>query len=189
MDRIKASKLERLISALGPWYQEFVIDGIRTTNRPLMSDSMFDRIAPLIPDKYKKKKVLDLGCNAGLVSFKLAGMGAKVYGFDKYERHIDQANFVMKYLDLPRVRFIISNVDRLAINAYSPALIIALSSLYHLDDPTAAIKKMCAENCDMLVSFRLNLYDGYIAKFKEFGRLPIGSAEYGRKRAAFFKAG
>lgn len=175
-----ASKVE----SLNPWYQQFEIKGVKTTNPGFMNERAFGKISSLLPRGLTRKIVLDLGCNAGFVSFKVAGLGAKVYGFDKDEHYIDQANFVMKHSSVPKVRFIIGDVESLAINAYSPKLIIALSIIYHLSNPEAFINKLCNEHCDLLVSFRLSNYKDYL---DYFSRKVTSTVDYGRKRAFFFK--
>ena len=169
------------------WYQRFIIDGKPTTNRPFMTDEYFNQLLPLFPDNIFGKTVLDLACNAGLVSFNLAKLGAKVIGVDSNELAINQAHYVMSKLDLPKVEFIVSDIEDFPISSYYPDIILMLSMLYHLKDPRAMIEKVCSLPSDIIASFRLNNYDKYIGMFKDYGRTVIKEATYARKRAALLR--
>lgn len=175
------------IKSLHPWYQKFTIGKESTTAKGLMNDEFFDKILRLFPKNLANKLILDLACNAGLASFRLAGLGAKVIGFDKSEHYIDQANFIMKTLNKPKVFFVISDIENLMISNYSPDIVLLLSSIYHLKDPKAMIKKVCQEPTDIIISFRLSNYDQYMKIFKSYGRSSSGEVNYGRKRAVLFR--
>ena len=169
------------------WYQQFIIDGKPTTNRPFMTDEYFNQLRPLFPDDLSDKKVLDLACNAGLVSFNLAKLGAKVIGVDKDKQYIDQAHYVMSKLDVPKVEFIISDLEDLPIDDYPSDIILMLSTIYHLNNPKAMIEKVCNQPSDIVASFRLNNYDKYIGMFKDYGRTVVKETTYARKRAALLR--
>lgn len=173
------------IKELSPWYQQFTIDGDKTTAVGLMNDDYFSKIRPLFPEELTGKKVLDLACNAGLVSFSLAKLGAKVIGFDNNEKYIDQANFVMVTTDVPKVKFIKMDIEKLRTSFYSPNIIVVLSAIYHLSKPTEFIKGLSI--VDVVASFRLPLYNTYTEIFKKFGYDIVAEADYGRKRAALFR--
>lgn len=169
------------------WYHQYIIDGKPTTNRPFMNEEIFSQLFPIFPENLKGKVVLDLACNAGFVSFKLAQRGARVYGIDCNESYIDQANYAMEKLSLPRVRFFILDVENIEPSFYNPHLIVALSMVYHLHDPKAFVKKICDVGCDIVTSFRLNLYDHYIKMFTDFGRQVVKEVDYAKKRAALIR--
>jgi len=152
-----------------------------------MNKSYFNALRPLLPTNLHNKVVLDLACNAGFVSFELAKLGAKVTAFDISETYIDQANLVMCRIEVPRVHFIIMDIEKLEPSFYLPDLILLLSCLYHLKDPKAMIKKVCNTSADVIASFRLNNYDKFISLFNQFGRTPSATANYGRKKAALFR--
>jgi SAM-dependent methyltransferase len=173
---------------LGNWYQKYMVDGKFTTNANYMHDEHFDKLATLLPKSLRGKNVMDLCCNAGLASFRLAKMGAKVWAFDSEERYIDQANYIMRKLGMPRVRFIISDVEKLLVSSYEPDLILALSCLYHLKDPEKTIGKLCLQDADILASFRLNNYNQYVEIFRRHGREVAAEVTYGRKRAVLLRS-
>jgi tRNA (mo5U34)-methyltransferase len=87
-DKFPMSDLEQKIRELAPWFHTFIIDGINTkpeVSHPWSSHypaNLWAMIERLIPFHLEGKRVLDIGCNAGYISFELAKMGAKVTAVD-----------------------------------------------------------------------------------------------------------
>lgn len=175
------------MTLLAPWYQKFIIKGKPTTKKGFMNEEYFAKLTHLFPSNLSGKRVLDLGCNAGFISFKLANLGAKVVGFDKDEHYIDQANYVMRANGAKKVKFLLLDVESLLLPAYRPDLVVALSIIYHLSNPEEMIKKLCQLPCNIIASFRLSNFDLYTSIFKSFNKHPVDFASYGRKRAALFR--
>ena len=169
------------------WYHKFNVNGKDTTPKGFMNEEYFKKLSYVLPNELYGKKVLDLACNAGFVSFKLAKLGAKVIGFDKSEYYIDQANYIMKNTNVPKVRFIISDIEELLIECYSPDIILLLSALYHLKDPKAMVDKLCMADCDLVVSFRKQNCDKYLAMFDNYNMDIVRETSYGNKRAYLLK--
>lgn len=167
---------------LGPWYQQFNFDGKLTTRTGFMNSDYFREILPLLPD-VNNKIVLDLCCNAGLVSFELAKLGARVYGFENDSKYFNQAIYASQYMP-NYVDFRLIDVETVDLKNYKPNLVLALSCLYHLKDPMAMIEKISNCDADIVVSFREKLFDKYISYFALFGRLPSKITRYARKYAA-----
>jgi len=104
------------IKELRPWFQNIEIrPGIWTKdlNDPtniapgLNNPShVWGHVADLIPKDLRGKRVLDIGCNAGFFSFKMAERGADVVGIDtdqevsKQSSFIDQARFCNEVMGL-----------------------------------------------------------------------------------------
>ena len=169
------------------WYQQFKVNGKYTTPKGFMNEKFFKQLSYVLPKELEGKNVLDLACNAGFVSFKLAGLGAHVIGFDKSEHYIDQANYIMKNTKVPKVRFIIADIEQLLLEAYSPHIIVLLSALYHLKDPASMVSKLCNTKADLVISLRNTNYDEYIKLFESHNMKIVRESTYGRKRASLIK--
>lgn len=172
---------------LGEWYQKFEVNGQHTVNPGFMNDKFWNNIRMLLPLQMENKKVLDLCCNAGFVSFKLKQLGAKVWAFEQNEMYIDQANYIMRNTDMPRIRIILGDVEDVELRQYEPDIIVALSCLYHLEYPDDMVIKMAATGAEVLASFRKSNYQLYMEKFKDAGMKVVAETTYGRKRAVYFR--
>lgn len=173
-----------MANSLGPWYQQFVIDGLKTTTRPFMSKEYFDQIRPLFPENLVNLNILDLACNAGLVSFELAKLGAKVLGVDNNPTYIAQAQYIQQQTDISDVKFILADIETIY-PIYKYDVVILLSALYHLSNPRKMAAKLDSLDSDLVLSFRLNNYDKYISLFKR--KQVIKEASYAKKRAVLLR--
>jgi 2-polyprenyl-3-methyl-5-hydroxy-6-metoxy-1,4-benzoquinol methylase len=165
------------------WYQQFIVDNKPTTPVGFMNEEYFIEIAKLLPD-VKDKKVLDLCCNAGFVSFKLAELGASVIGIEREKLYLDQADSVKCHFNW--VSFLQADIEKIDLSVYKPDLILALSCLYHLKNPEEMVRKICDQNCMVIASFRLNNFINYLDLFKVNGRKPDLITNYGKKFAVRF---
>lgn len=167
-----------------PWYQQFNLDGKLTTKVGFMNEEYFAKIRPLFPEDLTDKVILDLCCNAGFVSFKLAELGAFASGIEVNPTYLEQAETAAKFYPNNRVQFFLQDVEELDYNYFDPDIIVALSCLYHLKQPLKTIKKICEQGVPLIVSFREHLYEQFINYFKLFGKTVVGTASYGKKIAA-----
>jgi len=117
MSETQASELEERIAAFPWWYYRFEFDGGVST--PVLGDGMVNRaeqlrrylLDPLLGvtgGTLRGRRVLDLGCNAGLWSLRAIEAGADfVLGIDGLQMAIEQANFVFeaKGIGAERYRF------------------------------------------------------------------------------------
>jgi tRNA (mo5U34)-methyltransferase len=137
-------KLKNEIERLGPWYQNFDLDGVQTNLRdPAYPEVRWKLIEPHIPDDLKGATVLDLGCNAGWFAVKMKQRGADyVLGVDVRQRNIKQANLIADYYNL--------KIDYKQVNVYEFVLknkrqfdyIIFLGLFYHLRYPLLVLDKV-----------------------------------------------
>lgn len=170
-----------------PWYQKFIVDGKSTTRVGFMDDGYYSKISLLFPPSVEGKKVLDLGCNAGFVSFKLSDLGATVTGVDKDKDYIEQANFISGRTDT-NVEFVLADMMDLDTPDLQPYdMILALSCLYHLKEPLKMIKRLCCTEALLIASFRTSNYDQYIDYFKKLGKKVAMTSSYGKKIAVRFE--
>lgn len=122
------------IGELSPWYQSFNLGEERTSDKEVSGDFLWEKIEPMLPNLVGKR-VLDLGCNAGYYSFKMAELGAYVTAVEKSDHYLRQAEFCRRFFkNSENVEFVEEDLQ-----SYQPSfrsfLVMALSILYHLKRP------------------------------------------------------
>ena len=126
------------IKELSPWYQRIDLGGNFTTHKNKSSKDSWNNIISLTGN-ISGKRVLDLGCNAGLFSILSVIDGAKeVISVEKGKIQFKQALFVKEYFndfykkELP-ITYINNDVaflDYPSIEKFD--VVLALSILYHI---------------------------------------------------------
>ena len=100
-----AEALRRRIDALGPWFQNIDIHGVKTAPDHFLGDYpafKFASFAEALPKDLSGKTVLDIGCNAGFYSIEMKRRGAsRVVGIDSDDRYLEQARFVADLQEEP----------------------------------------------------------------------------------------
>ena len=134
----------REIAALAPWFHNLHLPSGHQTapDHPLGDFPAFKwaQIETHLPPGLAGKSVLDIGCNAGFYSFKLAERGADVLAIDSDEHYLEQARWAARRLDPDgHVEFKQTTVYDLARVDDSFDLILFLGVLYHLRHPLLAI--------------------------------------------------
>jgi 2-polyprenyl-3-methyl-5-hydroxy-6-metoxy-1,4-benzoquinol methylase len=149
-------EIRRRVDELAPWYQNIeLVEGLSTKNLESDRDifSAEDIPAPLwrlisrdLPD-ITGWRVLDIGCNAGYMSFATKRLGAgQVVGIDSNfgapTSFIKQAEFCREVLGLD-VEF--REVSMFDIEPERPFdLVLFCGVLYHLEDYTAGLDKVAS---------------------------------------------
>lgn len=126
------------IKELNGWYQRIDLGGNFTTHKNKSSKAIWSNIISLTGN-ISGKRVLDLGCNAGLFSILSAIDGAEeVISIEKGKRQFKQALFVKEYFDdfykkeFP-ITYINSDVAFLDVPSIGKFdVVLALSILYHV---------------------------------------------------------
>jgi len=85
--------------------------------------------------KWKDKKVLDVGCGTGLFAFKIAKKGSKVTGIDYSEEAIKIAKTTHIHKNL---KFQLSNVNDNIDDKYDT--VTSIGTLEHMDNPLQTLK-------------------------------------------------
>jgi tRNA (mo5U34)-methyltransferase len=141
---LRTDELQRGIADLGPWFHDLDLEGVRTApDHPLGTflDDLWSSIASVFPADMRGSTVLDIGCNAGFYSLKLAERGARVTGMDNDARYLAQARFAASVLgvDLALHRLDVYDVDLLGC-AFDHVLFMGV--FYHLRHPLYALEKV-----------------------------------------------
>jgi tRNA (mo5U34)-methyltransferase len=98
----RGEQLAQEISALGDWFHNLDLHGVRTAPQHFLGDFpsiKWQNIASAIPEDLSGATVLDVGCNAGFYSLEMKKRGAsRVLGIDVDDRYLRQAEFAARTL-------------------------------------------------------------------------------------------
>jgi tRNA (mo5U34)-methyltransferase len=136
--------LQERIRALGPWFHDLELDGVRTAPEHPLGDflrALWAQVEPAFPADMRGKTVLDIGCNAGFYSLKLHTRGAQVTGIDHDERYLAQARLAAEIAgaEIDYRRLDVYDVDRLG-RTFDYVLFMGV--FYHLRHPLLALDKV-----------------------------------------------
>jgi tRNA (mo5U34)-methyltransferase len=143
---VSTTELQRDIERLGPWFHDLDLGGIRTApDHPLGSflDDLWRAIEPAFPADMGGQTVLDVGCNAGFYSLKLAERGAQVTAIDHDPRYLAQASLAADVLsaELELLEMEVYDLDALD---RTFDFVLFMGVLYHLRHPLLALEKVRA---------------------------------------------
>src|SRR3954466_15267769 len=95
--RLAPEEIRRRAAALGPWFHNLDLQGVRTPPEHFLGDYpavKWRTFAAAIPADLTGRTVLDIGCNAGFYSIEMKRRGAaRVVGIDSDDRYLAQARF------------------------------------------------------------------------------------------------
>lgn len=137
-----ADRIRREVEALGPWFHNLDLGGVRTAPGHFLGDYpavKWRRFAHAIPADLSGRTVLDIGCNAGFYALEMKRRGAlRVLGIDHDEGYLRQARFAAEIsgLDIEFAQLSVYDVGALAERF---DLVLFLGVLYHLRHPLLAL--------------------------------------------------
>lgn len=140
----QSSNLAEEIESLGPWFHNLHLpDGTQTAPGHALGDFpnlVWRSIESYIPQDLTGWTVLDVGCNAGFYSFKLAERGAQVTAIDADPHYLRQARWAARHYGLEgHVEFRQMQVYHLAQMAEQFDLVWFMGVFYHLRYPMLAL--------------------------------------------------
>jgi tRNA (mo5U34)-methyltransferase len=143
---------------LAPWFHNVHLpDGTQTApDHPLGDFPTFKwlQIAPHLPEDLSGWTVLDLGCNSGFYSVKLAQRGAHVTALDKDPHFLRQARWVIEKFELnDRIEVQEGQVYDLARWKKTFDLVLFMGVFYHLRYPLLALD-LVAQRTSRLLMFQ-----------------------------------
>lgn len=122
--------------------------------RVYADDWIFPRLKDFVEfgQKLKGKKVLDIGCNAGVFGLEASKMAESYIGMEKEAFYYDQAKITKRYMPNPKTRIIkadlITMPEGLEFNA-----VMALFVIYHFYPPEVKIyRDKILPKCDVVVT-------------------------------------
>jgi tRNA (mo5U34)-methyltransferase len=133
------------------WYQNIDLgNGITTKTRSFWGEDLdhprrrWHDLVHAVPSDLSGKSVLDIGCNAGFVSFEAADRGAvDVVGIDLKQDYIDQANFCAEVRQQP-IDFRVGSVYDLRQLGRTFDVVFFIGLLYHCRYLPKAIEAVSA---------------------------------------------
>ncbi len=144
------------------WYQTIEFEpGLTSSGCAWCGDPAWENIKKFLPEDLTGKRILDLGCNAGIFCVRSALMGAECVGVesDEWKRetnYLAQAEFVRSYfenkcskkLNIRYIRGRIEEVINQDLGHFDYCL--AIASIYYVNDPGAIVKRL-TEICDNII--------------------------------------
>jgi tRNA (mo5U34)-methyltransferase len=149
--------LSARIAALGPWFHNMEIGGVRTQPDHFLGDYpnvKWKRLKTAIPADLTGKSVLDIGCNGGFYALEMKRRGAaRVLGIDSEEFYLKQARFAAEVEGL-EISF--ANLSVYDVGALRERfdLVIFMGVLYHLRHPLLALDLIHEHVVDDLLLFQ-----------------------------------
>lgn len=142
-------QIEQRIKELGRWFHYFELNGIPTKDPSVKyveslrnPENLYNALKKELI--FTKKDCLDIGCNAGYFSFKLAEQGNSVLGVDIQQSRakvIAQANFV-ESIYKTGAKF--KELDFMKLSDKQYDVVLFLGVLYHLYDYEQGMDKVCS---------------------------------------------
>lgn len=138
-----ADAIRRRAEALGPWFHNMDLCGVRTAPEHFLGDYpavKWRSFADALPADLDGRSVLDIGCNAGFYAIEMKRRGAAhVLGIDSDPRYLGQARFAAEVLGLRDIEFRELSVYDVARLGRRFDLVLFMGVLYHLRHPLLAL--------------------------------------------------
>ena len=135
-------EIERQIAALGPWFHNIDLGGVKTAPDHFLGDYpalKWRQFAEAVPSDLSGRTVLDIGCNAGFYSLEMKRRGAdRVVGIDSDETYLAQARFAAGVCGA-EIEFRQLSVYDVASLRERFDLVLFMGVLYHLRHPLLAL--------------------------------------------------
>lgn len=165
-------ELQKQIKALAPWFHNIHLpDGTQTAPDHFLGDFpafKWKDIEPFIPEDLSGKTVLDIGCNAGFYTLKLAQRGARVTAIDLDPHYLRQAEWVMdKYGLNDNITLKQQQVYDLADEENSYDIVWFMGVFYHLRYPLLALDIISRITREMMVFQTLTMPGNEIHETKD----------------------
>ena len=139
---LSTEDIQSRIDALGPWFHNIEIGGVRTAPNHFLGDyprQKFRKFADAIPADLTGKSVLDIGCNAGFYSIEMKRRGSeRVLGVDFDDHYLKQARFAAEAAEAD-IEFAKLSVYDVGSLKEKFDLVIFMGVLYHLRHPLLAL--------------------------------------------------
>lgn len=164
--------IRKKIQQLGPWFHNIHLPGgQQTAPDHFLGDFpsfKWEQIKEEIPDDLSDKTVLDIGCNAGFYSLKLAQRGAQVTAIDLDTNYLEQAEWVISQFGIgDRITLKQQQVYDLATIDEQYDIIWFMGLFYHLRYPLLALDIIRRRTEELLVFQTMTMPDDEEYKAEE----------------------
>jgi tRNA (mo5U34)-methyltransferase len=157
IDIFTPDEIRRRAKALGPWFHNIDLNGVRTAPEHFLGDYpavKWKTFADAIPQDLSGKSVLDIGCNGGFYSIEMKKRGAaRVLGVDFDEDYLAQARFAAQVtgFDIEFRKLSVYDVGALGERF---DVVLFMGVLYHLRHPLLALDLLYEHVVDDLLVFQ-----------------------------------
>lgn len=156
--------IRKQIEELGPWFHNIHLPGgQQTAPDHFLGDFpafKWEQIKSDIPEDLSGKTVLDIGCNAGFYSLKLAQRGAQITAIDLDTNYLEQAKWVVDRFGLgDKISLKQQQVYDLAHDDIQYDIIWFMGVFYHLRYPLLALDIISRKTRELLVFQTLTIPD------------------------------
>jgi tRNA (mo5U34)-methyltransferase len=142
LQRLGGEELHRQIEALGEWFHNIDLNGVKTAPNHFLGDYpavKWREFANAIPEDLSGMSVLDIGCNGGFYSIEMKRRGAgRVLGIDFDEDYLAQARFAAQVTG-SEIEFRRLSVYDLGSLGEQFDIVLFMGVLYHLRHPLLAL--------------------------------------------------
>jgi tRNA (mo5U34)-methyltransferase len=176
---IRDEMIREKIDSFPYWHFAFDLNGNLTRKKSYRQawrkEYFFDPLVELLGGSLKKKRVLDLACNAGFWSWCSIEAGCDyVLGIDGRQMHTEQANFVfeVKEVEKSRYDFVAGDIFATDLTRFGNFDVVLCPGLmYHVNKPMELMEKISALNSDLLlIDTRLSDLPGSAISIRKGGR-------------------
>jgi tRNA (mo5U34)-methyltransferase len=134
--------LEARVRALGPWFHNLDLHGVRTAPEHFLGDYpsiKWQRFQGVLPDDLTGRTVLDIGCNGGFYAIEMKRRGAdRVVAIDHDPDYLAQARLASEVLGL-EIELRQASVYDVGALGERFDLVLFMGVLYHLRHPLLAL--------------------------------------------------
>jgi tRNA (mo5U34)-methyltransferase len=134
--------IRRRAEALGPWFHNIELAGVRTAPDHFLGDYpalKWHGFRDALPADLTGRSVLDIGCNAGFYSIEMKRRGAaRVLGIDSDEGYLAQARFAAEITG-QEIEFRNLSVYDVGLLRERFDIVLFMGVLYHLRHPLLAL--------------------------------------------------
>ncbi|PWS37021.1 TIGR04290 family methyltransferase [Falsiroseomonas bella] len=134
--------IRRRAEALGPWFHNIELAGVRTAPDHFLGDYpavKWQGFRHALPTDLAGRSVLDIGCNAGFYSIEMKRRGAaRVLGIDSDEGYLAQARFAAEITG-QEIEFRNLSVYDVGLLGERFDIVLFMGVLYHLRHPLLAL--------------------------------------------------
>jgi len=136
-DDIKEKLLE-----INPWRKGPFKIGPHIIDSEWQCQIKWKRLAPHLPT-LSNKHVLDIGCNNGYFSFRMAGLNAKwVLGIDPSVKYISQFMALQHFFQIPSINILPIGFEDINALEHNFDVILCLGILYHHPNPLQLLENL-----------------------------------------------
>jgi tRNA (mo5U34)-methyltransferase len=139
---LDAEEIRRRAAALGPWFHNMELGGVRTAPGHFLGDYpavKWRSFAHALPRDLAGRSVLDIGCNGGFYSIEMTRRGAaRVLGIDTDETYLAQARFAAEVTG-QEIEFRRLSVYDIGALGEKFDIVLFMGVLYHLRHPLLAL--------------------------------------------------